>query len=93
MSEATLPGTSATGFSVYVQGTGYVATTVQSIGSTTYAGFGVTQYIISIPGGSVAPSSVLELDYQKQLTNYVTDQSANLNQLDSLSNRIRIQNK
>ena len=93
MSEPTLPGTSATGFSVYVQGTGYVASTVESIGSTTYAGSGVTQYTISILRSVVSPSSVLELDYQKQSSNYITDQSANLNQLDSLSNRLRIQNK
>ena len=93
MSEHTLPGTSATGFSVYVQGTGYVATTVQSVGSTTYAGSGVTQYTISIPRSTVSPSSVLELDYQKQSSDFITDQSANLNFLDSLSSRLRIQNK
>ena len=93
MSEHTTPGTSATGFSVFVQGTGYVATTVQAVGSTTYAGFGVTEYTLSIPRSTVLPSSVLELDYQKQSSNFITDQSANLNVLDSLSNRIRIQNK
>ena len=87
MSEPTLPGSSATGFSVYDVTLGqYKTITSITDANTTYNGIGVTQYDLLISGG-ITPTDVLTLSYSKQSSDYITDQSANLNELANFTNR------
>jgi len=87
MSEPTLPGISATGFSVYVANLDIYKTVDSVIDSnTTFGSIGVTQYTISILKSSLDPTSELYLTYSKPTVDYITDQSSNLNELDSFSN-------
>lgn len=87
MSEPTLPGISATGFSVYVANLGTYKTVDSVIDSnTTFGSIGVTQYTISILKSGLDPTSELYLTYSKPVSDYITDQSTNLNQLDNFSN-------
>lgn len=90
MSEPTLPGESGTGFSVAIGSSSFPATIVLSDNST-YAGQGVTEYTLSIshPFNDIDP---LELDYHKFNTNFITDQSANLNPLATFTNKYKIRN-
>ena len=90
MSEPTLPGSSATGFSVYVNS---VLNPISAIGvaNTTYAGSGATQYILSL-SSSFVDSDLIELDYKKFTSNYITDQSNNLNLLSAFTNRLYVRN-
>lgn len=90
MSEPTLPGSSATGFSVYINGQLEPISSI-AVGNTTYAGSGVSQYRISLTYPFI-DSDFIELDYQKPTTNYITDQSANLNQLSNFLNRKYVRN-
>ena len=87
MSEPTLPGSSATGFSVYDVTLGeYKTITSITDANTTYNGIGVTQYDLLISGG-ITPTDVLTLSYSKQNSDYITDQSLNLNELANFTNR------
>ena len=87
MSEPTLPGSSATGFSVYDVTLGqYKTITSITDANTTYNGIGVTQYDLLISGG-ITPTDVLTLSYFKQSSDYITDQSLNLNELANFTNR------
>ena len=90
MSEPTLPGSTVLGFSVYVNNN---LTSISSVavGNTTYAGSGVSQYQISL-SSSFNDADLIELDYQKQTTRYITDQSANLNLLSNFTNRKYVRN-
>ena len=90
MSEPTLPGESGTGFSVAIGSSSFPATILLSDNST-YAGQGVTEYTLSIshPFNDIDP---LELDYHKFNTNFITDQSANLNPLATFTNKYKIRN-
>ena len=90
MSEPTLPGDSGTGFSVAIGSSSFPATILLAENST-YAGQGVTEYtmIISHVFNDV---DTLELDYHKFDTDFITDQSANLNPLLTFSNKYRIRN-
>lgn len=90
MSEPTLPGSSATGFSVYINN---VLNPITSIGvaNTTYAGSGATQYILSL-SSSFIDSDLIELNYQKFTSNYITDQSNNTNALSAFTNRLYVRN-
>ena len=87
MSEPTIPGTSATGFSIYhVEAESYK--TIDSItdSSTTYNGFGVTQYALAVNKSGLGPNDTFILSYTKPTSDYITDQSGNLNELLSFSN-------
>ena len=87
MSEPTLPGTSATGFSIYnVETESYKTIVSISDSSTTYNGFGVTQYALSVNSSEISPTDTFVLSYTKPTSNYITDQSGNLNELLSFSN-------
>lgn len=90
MSEPTLPGSSAVGFSVYKNNT---LSPISSItpSNTTYGGTGVTLYRLSLTS-SFLDYDTLELDYKKQSTNFITDQSANLNLLNDFSQKRIITN-
>lgn len=90
MSEPTLPGSSATGFSFFDNDSLLQISSV-SVGNTTYAGNGVSVYSFTF-AQSFTPISTLTLDYQKPSTNYITDQSNNLNILESFENRLIIEN-
>ena len=88
MSEPTLPGTSATGFSVYDTVNGqYKTITSVTDANTTYNGIGVTQYDLLISGG-ITPTDILTLSYNKPTTNFITDQSSNANELGNFANRV-----
>jgi hypothetical protein len=92
MSEPTLPGTSATGFSVYVADQNIYKTVDFVVDSnTTFGSIGVTQYTLSVNKSALGPTSELFLTYSKPVNDYITDQSSNLNQLDNFSN-FKIQN-
>ena len=87
MSEPTLPGSAATGFSVYDVVSGqYKTITSVTDANATYNGFGVTQYDLLISGG-ITPSDSLLLSYSKPTSDYITDQSSNLNELANFTNR------
>lgn len=87
MSEPTLPGSAATGFSVYDVVLGqYKTITSVTDANATYNGFGVTQYDLLISGG-ITPSDSLLLSYSKPTSDYITDQSSNLNELANFTNR------
>jgi hypothetical protein len=86
MSEPTIPGTSATGFSIYhVEAESYK--TIDSItdSSTTYNGFGVTQYALAVNKSGLGPNDTFILSYTKPTSDFITDQSGNLNELLSFS--------
>ena len=87
MSEVTQPGASATGFSVYDVGLGqYKSITSVTDGPATYNGIDVIQYDLLISDG-ISPTDTIVLSYSKPSTNYITDQSSNLNELANFSNR------
>lgn len=87
MSEPTLPGTSATGFSVYhVQSASFKEINSISDGDTTFGGVGVTQYTLSVSSAGLASSHSFFLSYTKPTSDFITDQSSNLNPLDNFSN-------
>lgn len=90
MSEATFPGSSAIGFSIYKNN---VLSPISNVtpSNTTYGGFGVTMYRLTL-SSAFLDYDTLELDYKKQSSNYITDQSANLNLLGDFSNRRLITN-
>lgn len=90
MSEPTLPGEAGTGFSVAIGSSSFPAT-ILIADNVTYAGQGVTQYVLSIshPFNDIDP---LELDYHKFETDFITDQSANLNPLLEFTNKYKIRN-
>lgn len=90
MSEPTLPGASAIGFSVYKNNTLASINTITT-SNDTYGGIGVTLYRLSL-SSSFLDYDKIELDYKKQSTNYITDQSANLNLLQDFSQRRIISN-
>lgn len=90
MSEPTLPGSGITGFSFYNDNVGLAITSV-SVGNTSYGGLGVSQYTFTF-SSKFSQTSNLELDYIKPTTNFITDQSDNLNALQTLSNRIVVDN-
>ena len=90
MSEPTLPGEDASGFKVYVNDTLGTVSSV-SISNDTYAGQGVTVYEIAL-NDNFYDVDTIELDYVKPTSNYVTDQSANLNPLLNFTNRISVRN-
>lgn len=90
MSEPTLPGTSATGFSIYANNVLKSISSI-SVGNTNYSGIGVSLYRVSL-GSTFFEKDYLELDYQKPTSNFITDQSANLNQLSNFNNRFYIRN-
>jgi len=87
MSEPTLPGTSATGFSIYDVALGQYKT-ISSVtdANITYNGIGVTEYDLLVSGG-ISPTDTLLLSYSKPSSDFITDQSSNLNQLANFSNR------
>ena len=88
MSEPTLPGSSATGFSVYDVILGqYKTITLVTDANTTYNGIGVTQYDLLISGG-ISPTDSLLLSYSKPTSDFITDQSSNLNELANFENRV-----
>jgi hypothetical protein len=87
MSEVTQPGASATGFSVYDVGLGqYKSIASVTDGPATYNGIDVIQYDLLISDG-ISPTDTIVLSYSKPSTNYITDQSSNLNELANFSNR------
>ncbi len=90
MSEPTLPGDSGTGFSVAIGSSSFPATILLADNST-YAGQGVTEYVMTI-SHVFNDVDLLELDYNKFSSDFITDQSANLNPLLSFSNKFRIRN-
>ena len=90
MSEPTFPGSATTGFQVYANNILKPISNV-STGNTTYSGIGVTLYTLQL-STTFNDYDLLELNYNKQNSNFVTDQSANLNQLDSFTNRFYIRN-
>jgi hypothetical protein len=90
MSEPSLPGESGTGFSVAIGSSSFPASIVIADNST-YAGQGVTEYTMTI-SHIFNDVDILELDYHKFDTNFITDQSANLNPLATFSNKFRIRN-
>jgi len=90
MSEPTLPGDSGTGFSVAIGSSSFPATIILADNST-YAGQGVTEYVMTI-SHVFNDVDLLELDYNKFSNDFITDQSANLNPLLSFSNKFRIRN-
>ena len=88
MSEPTIPGTSATGFSIYhVEAESYKIIDSITDSSTTYNGFGVTQYALSVNKSALGPNDTFILSYTKPASNYITDQTGNLNELLSFSNK------
>lgn len=90
MSEPTLPGTTGVGFSVAIGSSSFPAT-IYSATNSTYAGQGVTQYILTSTY-NFNDIDVIELDYNKFSSNFITDQSANLNPLQTFTNKFRIRN-
>ena len=87
MSEPTLPGTSATGFSIYdVALNQYKTISSVTDANITYNGIGVTEYDLLVSGG-ISPTDTLLLSYSKPSSNFITDQSSNLNQLADFANR------
>lgn len=90
LTKPTLPGSSATGFSVYVDNV-FNPISAISVGNSTYTGSGVSEYRLTLTN-SFDDYDTLELDYQKQTSNFITDQSNNLNPLLSFDDRIRIRN-
>ena len=87
MSEPTLPGTSATGFSIYhVEAATYKTIDIVTDSNTTYNGLGVTQYALSVNKSGLLPSDTFFLSYTKPVSDYITDQSANLNELANFDN-------
>lgn len=88
MSEPTIPGTSATGFSIYhVEAESYKVIDSITDSSTTYNGFGVTQYTLAVNKSALGPNDTFILSYTKPASNYITDQTGNLNELLSFSNK------
>jgi len=57
-----------------------------SDGNTTFGGVGVTQYTLSVSSSGIAPSHTLLLSYSKPTSDFITDQSSNLNPLENFSN-------
>lgn len=90
MTEPTLPGSSATGFSVYKNDVFSPISSI-SVSNSTYGGVGISQYTIVL-SSSFNDYDKLELDYQKPASNYITDQSNNLNPLLSFEDNIQIRN-
>jgi hypothetical protein len=87
MSELTQPGSSATGFSVYDVGLEqYKSIASVTDVTTTYNGLDVTKYDLLITDG-ISPTDTILLSYTKPSADYITDQSANLNELANFSNR------
>lgn len=87
MSEPTIPGSSATGFSVYDVTLGqYKTITSITDSNTSYNGIGVTQYDLLISGG-ITPTDILTLSYSRQNSDYITDLSSNFNELSNFTNR------
>ena len=90
MSEPTLPGSSAIGFSVYKNNLLSSISGISALNDT-YGGVGVTLYRISL-SNSFLDYDKLEIDYKKQSSNYVTDQSANLNLLNDFTQKRLVTN-
>ena len=90
LSEPTLPGVGVSGFNIFVNNISNPIAGV-SVGNTSYSGVGVSQYRFNLTN-SFADYDSLELDYQKPSSNFLTDQSANLNELNSLNNKFYIRN-
>ena len=88
MSEPTIPGTSATGFSIYhVEAESYKIIDSITDSSTTYNGFGVTEYALAVNKSALGPNDTFILSYTKPASNYITDQTGNLNELLSFTNK------
>jgi len=88
MSEPTIPGTSATGFSIYhVEAESYKIIDSITDSSTTYNGFGVTEYALAVNKSALGPNDTFILSYIKPASNYITDQTGNLNELLSFTNK------
>ena len=90
MSKPTIPSSPGFGFTVYTNGIGYTISSITASNST-YAGNGVSLYTLNL-SSTFKNYDILELDYSKPSTNYITDQSLNLNTLDSLDSKLSITN-
>lgn len=90
MSKPTYPSSPGFGFTVYTNGIGYTISSITA-SNDTYAGTGVSLYRLNL-SSTFKNYDILELDYNKPSTNFITDQSKNLNNLDSLISKLSITN-
>ena len=89
MSTTTLPS-SPSGFGVSVNG---VARSISSIGASAFVNSGTASTIYQLTLSSFySPEDIIFVNYTKPTTSFITDNSANLNQLASLPAPIRVTN-